>query len=124
MPDRMDDRLKQSAARAKAALGQSRRCRVVPFNASAAGKLPPQAPELEMAVLGALMLEKDALTSVIDLLKPESFYKAAHKRIYGAIIRLFDKSEPIDQLTVVHELREMGELEAAGGALLRGQPHA
>ncbi|MFD2720759.1 replicative DNA helicase [Hymenobacter monticola] len=88
---------------------------MVPFNASAAGKLPPQAPELEMAVLGALMLEKDALTSVIDLLKPESFYKDAHQRIYKAVIRLFDKSEPIDQLTVVHELREMGELEAAGG---------
>ncbi|MDQ2771792.1 MAG: replicative DNA helicase [Bacteroidota bacterium] len=88
---------------------------VVPQNASAAGKLPPQAPELEMAVLGSLMLEKDALTAVIDLLKPESFYKASHKLIYEAIIRLFDKSEPIDQLTVVHELREMGALEAVGG---------
>ncbi|UOQ96877.1 replicative DNA helicase [Hymenobacter sp. 5317J-9] len=115
MQDRMDDRLKQSAARAKAALASRGTSGVVPFNASAAGKLPPQAPELEMAVLGALMLEKDALTSVIDLLKPESFYKDAHQRIYRAVIRLFDKSEPIDQLTVVHELREMGELEACGG---------
>lgn len=111
----MDDRLKQSAARAKAAWAGRGATGMVPFNASAAGKLPPQAPELEMAVLGALMLEKDALTSVIDLLKPESFYKDAHQRIYKAVIRLFDKSEPIDQLTVVHELREMGELEAAGG---------
>ena len=115
MQDRMDDRLKQSAARAKAALGNRGSAGMVPFNANAAGKLPPQAPELEMAVLGALMLEKDALTSVIDLLKPESFYKDSHQRIYRAIIRLFDKSEPIDQLTVVHELREMGELEACGG---------
>ena len=72
MPDQMDDRLKQSAARAKAAWS-NRGGTMVPFNASAAGKLPPQAPELEMAVLGALMLEKDALTSVIDLLKPDSF---------------------------------------------------
>ncbi|WP_201980803.1 replicative DNA helicase [Hymenobacter rubidus] len=115
MQDRMDDRLKQSAARAKAALANRGASGLVPFNANAAGKLPPQAPELEMAVLGALMLEKDALTSVIDLLKPESFYKDAHQRIYRAVIRLFDKSEPIDQLTVVHELREMGELEACGG---------
>jgi len=115
MQDRMDDRLKQSAARAKAALANRGTSGLVPFNAGAAGKLPPQAPELEMAVLGALMLEKDALTSVIDLLKPESFYKDAHQRIYRAVIRLFDKSEPIDQLTVVHELREMGELEACGG---------
>jgi replicative DNA helicase len=115
MQDRMDDRLKQSAARAKAALANRGLGGGVPFNGGAAGKLPPQAPELEMAVLGALMLEKDALTSVIDLLKPESFYKDSHQRIYRAIIRLFDKSEPIDQLTVVHELREMAELEACGG---------
>ena len=115
MQDRMDDRLKQSAARAKAALANRGNAGLVPFNGGNAGKLPPQAPELEMAVLGALMLEKEALTSVIDLLKPESFYKDSHQRIYRAIIRLFDKSEPIDQLTVVHELREMGELEACGG---------
>ncbi len=111
----MDDRLKQSAARARAALGQ-RGPGGSSFNPNISGKLPPQAPELEMAVLGALMLEKDALTAVIDLLKAESFYKAAHQCIYSAILRLFDKSEPIDQLTVVQELREAAELEAAGGA--------
>ena len=111
----MDDRLKQSAARARAALG-SRGPGGVPFNPGTAGKLPPQAPELEMAVLGALMLEKDALTAVSDLLKPESFYKDSHQRIYKAIQMLFDKSEPVDQLTVVNQLRSLGELEAAGGA--------
>jgi len=115
MLDKMDDRVKQAGARAKAAWGSRGANGMVLSNASATGKLPPQAPELEMAVLGALMLEKDALTSVIDLLKPDSFYKASHKLIYEAIIRLFDKSEPIDQLTVVQELREMGSLEAAGG---------
>ncbi|WP_245326302.1 replicative DNA helicase [Hymenobacter wooponensis] len=82
----------------------------------ASGKLPPQALELEAAVLGALMLEKDALTTVIDILKAQSFYKDGHQRIFKAILNLFDKSEPIDILTVTHELREMGELEAAGGA--------
>ncbi len=80
------------------------------------GKLPPQALELEEAVLGALMLEKDALTAVIDLLKPQSFYKDAHQRIFKAILALFDKSEPIDILTVTQELREQGELEFVGGA--------
>lgn len=80
------------------------------------GKLPPQALELEEAVLGALMLEKDALTTVIDLLKPQSFYKDAHQRIFKAILSLFDKSEPIDILTVTQELREQGELEFVGGA--------
>ncbi|GHA78344.1 replicative DNA helicase [Pontibacter akesuensis] len=80
------------------------------------GKKPPQALDLEEAVLGALMLEKDALTTVIDILRPQSFYKEAHQRIFRAILALFDKSEPIDILTVTHELREQGELEIAGGA--------
>jgi replicative DNA helicase len=114
MSDRMDDRLKQSAARAAAAFQGVRGTRV-PVPTSPTGKLPPQRLEMEAAVLGALMLEKDALTTVVDILKPVSFYKDGHQRIYKAISNLFDKSEPIDQLTVVQELREMGELEAAGG---------
>jgi replicative DNA helicase len=114
MSDRMDDRLKQSAARAAAAFQGVRGTRV-PVPMSPTGKLPPQRLEMEAAVLGALMLEKDALTTVVDILKPVSFYKDGHQRIYKAISNLFDKSEPIDQLTVVQELREMGELEAAGG---------
>ncbi|QIX60143.1 replicative DNA helicase [Hymenobacter sp. BT18] len=113
MNDRMDDRLKQAGSRAKAAWNN--RPAMMPASGPA-GKLPPQALELEAAVLGALMLEKDALTTVIDLLKPQSFYKDGHQRIFKAILNLFDKSEPIDILTVTHELREMGELEAAGGA--------
>ncbi|MGI9542043.1 MAG: replicative DNA helicase [Cyclobacteriaceae bacterium] len=80
------------------------------------GKLPPQAVELEGAVLGALMLEKDALTSVIDILKPDSFYKEAHKEIYQAILALFNNSEPVDLLTVTNQLRKDGKLELAGGA--------
>ena len=64
------------------------------------GKIPPQAVDYEEAVLGAIMVEKDALTEVIDILKPESFYKDAHQKIYGAIQALFQRSEPIDLLTV------------------------
>ena len=60
------------------------------------GKLPPQALDLEESVLGALMLEKDALTDVIDILRPENFYKDANKEIYQAIIDLFNNSEPVD----------------------------
>ncbi len=79
------------------------------------GKLPPQATDLEEAVLGALMLEKDALTNVIDILKPESFYKEAHKEIYQAIYDLFQESEPIDILTVTSQLRKTGKIEMVGG---------
>jgi len=110
----MDDRVKLSAARAAAAFQNGRGPRQ-PLPVSASGKLPPQRLEMEAAVLGALMLEKDALTTVIDILKVPSFYLDKHQRIYKAISNLFDKQEPIDQLTVVQQLREMGELEAAGG---------
>jgi len=79
------------------------------------GKLPPQAVDLEEAVLGALMLEKDALTNVIDILRPESFYKEAHKEIYQAIYDLFQASEPIDILTVTSQLRKTGKIEIVGG---------
>lgn len=79
------------------------------------GKIPPQALDLEEAVLGALMIEKDALTTVIDILKVESFYKEAHQRIYAAITTLFANSDPIDLLTVTNQLRKTGELELAGG---------
>ena len=79
------------------------------------GKLPPQALDLEEAVLGALMIEKDALSSVVDILKPETFYKEAHQRIYQAILTLFGNSDPIDLLTVTNQLRKTGEIEVIGG---------
>jgi replicative DNA helicase len=80
------------------------------------GKLPPQALDLEESVLGALMLEKDALTDVIDILKPENFYKDANKEIYQSIIDLFNESEPIDLLTVTSQLKKNGKLEYVGGS--------
>ena len=80
------------------------------------GKLQPQAVDLEEAVLGALMLEKDALTTVIEILQVESFYKESHQKIYEAILQLFDNSEPVDILTVTNQLRKNGTLEFAGGS--------
>ncbi|MAR64788.1 MAG: replicative DNA helicase [Flammeovirgaceae bacterium] len=80
------------------------------------GKLPPQALDLEESVLGALMLEKDALTDVIDILKPENFYKDANKEIYKSIIDLFNESEPVDLLTVTSQLKKNGKLEYVGGS--------
>ncbi len=80
------------------------------------GRLQPQAIDLEEAVLGALMLEQDALNSVIDILKPEFFYKEQHQKIYESIIRLFANSHPVDILTVTNELKSNGELEFVGGA--------
>src|SRR3954465_708895 len=79
------------------------------------GKLPPQAVDLEEAVLGALMLEKNALTSVIDILHPDSFYKDTHKIIFQSIKSLFSKQQPIDILTVTNELKLTGQLDIVGG---------
>ncbi len=79
------------------------------------GKIPPQAVDLEEAVLGAMMLEKDAVTAVIDILKPEVFYKEAHQKIFKAIYNLFSRSEPVDILTVTNELKSNGELDMVGG---------
>ncbi len=80
------------------------------------GKLPPQALDLEEAVLGALMLEKNALTAVVEFLRPEHFYSDQHKEIYTAIVDLFKSSEPVDMRTVVARLRKTGKLEVIGNA--------
>ena len=79
------------------------------------GKVQPQAVPLEEAVLGALMLDRDAMIIVMDILRPESFYLEAHQVIYRAILRLFERANPIDILTVTEELRKSGDLEKAGG---------
>lgn len=80
------------------------------------GKLPPQALDLEEAVLGALMLEKNALNAVVEFLKPEHFYDDRHKEIYTAIVDLFKATEPVDMRTVVNQLRKNGKIELVGGA--------
>lgn len=79
------------------------------------GKIPPQVKELEEAVLGAIMIEKGAFDTVIEILKPECFYVDAHQRIFRCMQDLALKSMPIDILTVVEELRLHEELEMVGG---------
>ncbi len=81
------------------------------------GKLPPQAVDLEEAVLGALMLEKEALNSnSVEILQPNSFYKESHQKIFACIRDLFGRTEPVDILTVTQELKKRGELDLVGGA--------
>ncbi len=83
--------------------------------ALAGGKIPPQAIDLEEAVLGAMMLNQNALNEIIDILNPDMFYKENHARIYSAIKSLFQKNQPVDLLTVTNALKNSGELELAGG---------
>ncbi|MFL9481327.1 replicative DNA helicase [Chitinophagaceae bacterium LWZ2-11] len=79
------------------------------------GKIPPQAKELEEAVLGAIMLEKSAFDTVSEILKPNCFYVEAHQHIFSCMQGLQQKSMPIDILTVVEELKFKELLEAVGG---------
>ncbi|MCQ2264376.1 MAG: replicative DNA helicase, partial [Bacteroidales bacterium] len=80
------------------------------------GKVIPQALGFERAVLGALMIDRDAITNVVDTLRPEMFYREQHQYIYGAIFTLFRKDEPIDLLTVADQLRSEKKLEFVGGS--------
>ncbi len=79
------------------------------------GKIPPQALDLEEVVLGAMMIDKKGVDEVVDMLSPESFYKEAHQHIFSAILILFEKSDPIDLLTVSGQLKKEGKLEQIGG---------
>jgi len=79
------------------------------------GKIPPQAVELEEAVLGAMMIDKKGIDDVIDILSSDAFYDSKHQEIYAAIYELFQNSEPIDLLTVSNLLKKNGKLEFVGG---------
>jgi replicative DNA helicase len=79
------------------------------------GKLPPQALDLEEAVLGAMMIDKKGVDEVIDILQSDAFYKDAHKHIFEAIFQLFTDSQPIDLLTVSSQLKKNAKLDLAGG---------
>ena len=90
---------------------------IIKVGTNEAGKLPPQAQELEDSVLGALMIEKDAYGTVADLLRPEVFYKDQNRLVYEAIRELVGKDQPIDMLSVGEKMRSLGTLEKAGGAV-------
>jgi replicative DNA helicase len=79
------------------------------------GKIPPQATDIEQVVLGAMMLEKEALNDTINIITKESFYDPRHQFIYGAMHELFASTKPVDLITVTDRLQKNGELEAAGG---------
>jgi len=79
------------------------------------GKVPPQAIDMEEAVLGAIMLEKEAVITILDILRPESFYKDSHRKIFKAVSDLSAREYPVDLYTVTEELRAHNELESVGG---------
>ena len=85
-------------------------------DSSAFDRLPPQDLEAEMATLGGMLLSKEAITDVIDVLRGPEFYRSAHESIFDAIVEVYNRSEPADPLIVADELSKRGELERIGGA--------
>ena len=79
------------------------------------GHVPPQDIDAEKSVLGALLLDKDAIIKIVEFLRPKHFYNDNHSKIYTAITNLFENREPADLITVQSELKKMGELEKCGG---------
>ena len=79
-------------------------------------KLPPQNLEAEVSVLGGMLIDNESIHRVAELLRPEDFYREAHRKIYQAIVTLYQANEPSDLLTVTHQLKKTEHLEAAGGA--------
>ena len=86
------------------------------------GKVLPQAVPLEEVVLGALMLDKDAMPLILDTIRPSSFYKRGNQLIYEAMLSLFEKSQPIDILTVHEALKKAGNLDVGRWGKLSGGP--
>ena len=84
-------------------------------------KIPPSATDLEEAVLGALMLENNAISDVMDIVRPESFYRIEHQKVFNAIVSLTEANNPVDILTVTAFLKQEGSLDLVGGAYFVSQ---
>lgn len=78
-------------------------------------KIPPQSLEAEMSFLGSILIDKDAMLKVADLVRREDFYKDAHSKIYEVILELYEKNEPLDLLSLSNRLEEKSQIEAVGG---------
>lgn len=79
-------------------------------------RIPPQAIEAEASVLGAMLMSKDAISEVVEVVKVEDFYRESHKKIFQAIISLWQRNEPVDLITLSDELNKAGQLSSVGGS--------
>ena len=83
-----------------------------------AGRMPPQAVDVEQSVLGALLIEPSAVPRAIEVLSPEDFYDGRHRAVFEAVMALFERTQPVDLLLVTEELKRRGRYEAVGGYYL------
>src|SRR5690554_3720587 len=105
---------KQEKKDSKKSMSRNKRANTTPMDV---GRIPPQATDLEQAVLGAMMIDGTAMNNVIDILRTkDAFYDPKHQAVFEAMSELYNTTTPIDLLTVTEQLRKMGSLEIAGGA--------
>lgn len=78
------------------------------------GKIPPHDIEAEQAVIGSMLTDKDAISSAIEVLKTEDFYREDNKLVFEAILNLYNRAQPVDIITLKTELQSMKQLEAVG----------
>lgn len=78
-------------------------------------KLPPQNIEAEQSILGAILIDNEALTKALEVIDPDDFYKQSHRKIFQAMIELFERSEPIDLITLTNNMKKQDELDTVGG---------
>ena len=88
---------------------------LAPESVPAGGRIPPQAIDIEEQILGAMLLEKEAIARVFEVLDYTAFHADRNRKIFQAISRLFEKGEPVDSITLGEELRRSGDLDAVGG---------
>ncbi len=88
---------------------------MIPIEAQVLGKIPPHSLEAEQSVLGAMIINQEAINTAIEQLRPDDFYKEANKEIFKAIVELYNRNEPVDIITLSEELRRRGTLENIGG---------
>ncbi len=79
------------------------------------GRMPPQAVEVEQSVLGAMLIEREAIPRAVEILPADAFYQSKHQKVYASILSLFERGNPVDLITLTEELRRRGELEEVGG---------
>ena len=83
--------------------------------ANALAKVPPQNMEAEMSLLGSILIDKDSMIKIVDIIEPDNFYKLSHQTIYEVMLELYQKNDPIDVLTLGNRLEELGRLTDIGG---------
>ncbi len=79
-------------------------------------KVPPQSLEAEESILSAILIDNSTLLDIIDILRPEDFYRTSHQKIFSAVVSLFSNNEPVDLVTLTNALKSSGDLESSGGA--------